>query len=158
GIMFGLLDRFGVPGAALAIVKDGRLVLAKGYGLANVQEDRSVQPDSLFCLASVSKAITAATILKLIDEKRLGIDEPAFARLSYLMPPRGPADPRVSKITVRMLLNPSGGWDRRASGDPSGFSRRIQRAFRIRRPVTADELIRYMLRRTLDFAPGTEEV
>ncbi len=66
-----------------------------------------------------------------------------------------PGDSRIRQITVRMLLNHSGGWDRKLSGDPSSFGRRVARELRIRRPVTPDDLIRYMLRRPLDFDSGT---
>src|SRR5262245_16976261 len=65
-IMHRLMDRFGVPGASLAIAKDGKLVLARGYGWADVEAEEPVLPRSLFELASVSKAITAVTVLKLV--------------------------------------------------------------------------------------------
>src|SRR6516164_106520 len=53
--MLKIMDRHGIPGAALAIAKDGKLVLAKGYGWANVAEGTPVQPDTEFGLASLSK-------------------------------------------------------------------------------------------------------
>src|SRR5262245_41499816 len=58
-----IMERHGVPGAALAVAKGGKLVLARGYGWANVKTGATVQPDTLFGLASLSKVITAAAVL-----------------------------------------------------------------------------------------------
>jgi len=57
-----------------------------------------------------------------------------------------------------MLLNHSGGWDRTVSGNPTGFSRRVERALGVRPPVEAPALIRFMLGEPLDFDPGTRQV
>jgi N-acyl-D-amino-acid deacylase len=158
GLMHRTMDRFGVPGAALAIARDGRLVLAKGYGWADVEAREPVLPRSLFALASVSKSITAVTVLKLVEEGKLGLDDRAFELLGHLRPPAGErADPRLRDITVRMLLNHSGGWDRGKSGDPSGWSRRVARKLHVRAPISAVQLTRFMLGQPLDFDPGTEE-
>src|SRR4030095_12203312 len=51
-----------IPGAAVAVVKDRRLVYARGYGWANREEKISVKPDSLFRIASLSKPITAVAV------------------------------------------------------------------------------------------------
>ena len=48
------MDKRDLPGGAIAVVKDGRLVFAKGYGLADIQNQEPVQPDSLFRIASLS--------------------------------------------------------------------------------------------------------
>ena len=61
--MVELLARRGMPGAALAIAKDDRLRFARGYGLANIEDDEPVQPASLFRIASVSKPLTAMAIV-----------------------------------------------------------------------------------------------
>src|SRR4051794_25037069 len=59
-----IIDRHGLAGAALAIAKEGRLVFAKGYGWANIAEAETMQPDTLFGLASLSKPFTAVAALK----------------------------------------------------------------------------------------------
>jgi N-acyl-D-amino-acid deacylase len=158
GVMRRIMDRFGVPGASLAIARGGKLVLARGYGWADVEAEEPVLPRSLFALASVSKAITAVTVLKLVEQGKLGLDDRAFTLLGHLRPPPGERrDPRIRDVTVRMLLNHSGGWDRTRSGDPSGFSARVARRLHVREPVSAAQLTRFMLGRPLDFDPGTEE-
>src|SRR5262245_42325947 len=61
-----MMARHGIPGAALALAKDGKLVFARGYGWANLAAQELVQPNTLFGVASLSKTITAATVLKLV--------------------------------------------------------------------------------------------
>jgi N-acyl-D-amino-acid deacylase len=146
-----------LPGAALAIAHDGRLVLARGYGFANLARGEPVRPESLFGLASVSKAITAVTILRLCDQIRLRLDDRVLDIIGPLRPPPGAReDPRLRTITIRQCLNHSGGWDRKKSGDPNSFTPRVARALGVRPPVTAVQLTRYMMGQPLDFAPGTE--
>ena len=76
-----LMHRYNLPGGALAIVKDGRLVFARGYGLADIQNQdapATVRPDSLFRIASLSKQVTAVAVLKLVEEGKLDLDERVF--------------------------------------------------------------------------------
>src|SRR5262249_46619972 len=74
-----------------------------------------VQPHTRFMLASVPKAITAVTVLKLVQEGRLALDATV---LPFLAAAESPVDPRWQMITVEMLLRHEGGWNRRTSGDP----------------------------------------
>ena len=64
------------PGAALLVVRDGRPVLRKGYGLADLEAHAPVTPDTRFRLASVSKQFTAAAILLLAQDGALALDDP----------------------------------------------------------------------------------
>src|SRR5262249_15312197 len=110
-------------------------------------------------LASVSKAITAVTVLKLVERGRLTLDDRVLSILDGLRPPeREQIDPRWRLITVRQCLNHSGGWDRQESGDPNGFGMRVARRLNVEPPVTARQLSRYMLGQPLDFDPGTRAV
>src|SRR5258708_1316348 len=70
-VMLGLMSKWQIPGGALAITRDGRLVFAHGYGYADTVAMQPVQPDSLFRIASISKPFTAAAILKLIEQGKL---------------------------------------------------------------------------------------
>src|SRR5438874_97697 len=83
-----IIDRHGLPGAALAIAKEGRLVFAKGYGWANLGGGEGVQPNTLFGLASLSKPITAVAILKLVEQGRLRLDDRVFD-IVQIKPPAG---------------------------------------------------------------------
>src|SRR6266852_8372904 len=57
-----------VPGGALAVVKDRRLIYARGYGWADRDKELPARPDSLFRIASISKPITAVAVLKLVQD------------------------------------------------------------------------------------------
>jgi CubicO group peptidase (beta-lactamase class C family) len=155
--MLQIMDRHGVPGAALAIARDGKLVLAKGYGWANVSSGVVVQPDTLFGLASISKPFTAVATLKLVEQGKLGLDDPVFDKLKHIRPPTGArVDPRLRTVTVRQCLNHSGGWDRMVAGDPINWEPQICRAFRVRPPLSAVQLISFIMSQPLNFNPGTD--
>jgi protein-L-isoaspartate(D-aspartate) O-methyltransferase len=156
--MVSLLARWGIPGAALAVAKDGRLVLARGYGLAYIEENEPVQPASLFRIASVSKPLTATAILRLVEQGRLDLDIPAFSLLDHLTPPPGAqVDPRIWSITIRQLLQHSGGWDHNLSFEPFWHPSvgDQARALGVTGPISAETVIRVMLAHPLDFDPGT---
>ena len=72
------------PGGALAVIKDRRLVYARGYGWADRDQKLEVTPESLFRIASVSKPITAVAILKLAEQKKLALDSHLFELLSLI--------------------------------------------------------------------------
>lgn len=150
-----LMKKWGIPGGAVAVVKDGRLVMARGYGYAD-GEKTAVAADALFRVASVSKPITAVAVLKLVEEGRLGLDASAFALLPNLAPPKGATvDPRLSQITVRHLLQHTGGWDRDAGFDPMFRPAEAAAAVGAPAPASAETVIRWMMGKPLDFAPGT---
>jgi CubicO group peptidase (beta-lactamase class C family) len=156
-MMLETITRYKVPGAALALAKDGRLVLAKGYGWADVEVREPVRPVMLFGVASVSKAITAVTVLKMVEQGKFKLDDPILKLLGPLPPPPGTKeDPRWRHITVRMLLNHSGGWDAEKTGDPTGWSDRVAKELHVPEPITRKQLIRYMLGQPLDFDPVAE--
>ncbi len=148
----------GVPGAALAIAVGGRLVVARGYGFAQVQARVPMRPETNIALASVSKVFTAQAILKLVEQGRLKLDDRAFSWFRDMRPPEGMREvPRLEEITIRMCLQHTGGWNRKTSGDPSGWTARIQRALHIERAPTPFEMIRYMKGVPLDFNPGSQQ-
>lgn len=151
------MQRFSLPGAGFAVVYQGRLVAARGYGFADLEQQVPVEPGTRFLLASVSKSITAATILKLIENGKLRFADRAFQILDHIAP-LDPArvDPRTAQITVLDLLYHAGGWDRDTSGDPLAYGERVARALDVRGPVGPRELVRYMLSQPLDFTPGTK--
>lgn len=154
--MTQLMLKWQIPGAALAVVKDGRLVLAHGYGLADVDTGEPVQPDSLFRIASLSKQFTSAGVLSLVEQGELDLDTPAFSLLPDLTPAPGASeDPRLSQITVRELLQHTGGWDRDQSFDPMFRPIIAAKAVDAPAPASCQTVIRYMLGQPLDFDPGT---
>lgn len=158
-IVPAVLANHGFPGASIAVAKDGKLKAARGYGFAIVQGEQPMRPTSLLALASVSKVMTAQTILKLAGDGRLSLNDSAYGFFPELRVVEGMhEDPRLPDITVQMLLHHSGGWDRRKSGDPDGWGPRISRAMHLDHPPTLMQLVRYMKGVPLDFTPGTDTV
>ncbi len=94
------MRRHKLPGLALALVEGDRVIFMKGYGKAD-QTGRLVTPQTPFLLASVSKPLTAAAIMQLVDAGRIRLDAPVQA----YMPEFRVADPVASaQITIRHLL------------------------------------------------------
>jgi CubicO group peptidase (beta-lactamase class C family) len=90
-----------VPGFAVAIVKDDKVVFAKGYGLRELNKPATVDADTLFAIASNSKAFTAAALAILVDEGKLKWDDPVTKYLPWFQL----YDPWVTReMTVRDLL------------------------------------------------------
>ncbi|HSB15858.1 MAG TPA: serine hydrolase [Bryobacteraceae bacterium] len=158
------LNRWNIRGASLAVAKDGRLVFARGYGLADVEAREPVEPESLFRIASVSKTLTAAGILKLVDEGKLDLEAKAFRLLDHLTPPPNThPDPRLFEITVRQLLHHTGGFVKDKNGvansnDPMRppMTDMASDALGVPRPASPETIIRFMMGRPLDFDPGTD--
>jgi len=138
--ILSLLRRYDIEGGAFAVSRNGKLVLSRGYGYADVSSKQPVQPGSLFRIASVSKPITAVAVMKLVEDGKLRLEDHAFDLLDL----GSGADPQIRQITIRHLLTHSAGWDRGMSFDPMfhfGMA-------------GAEDIIRQMLKRSLHFAPG----
>lgn len=140
-----------VPGASVAIVKDRKLIYARGYGFADREKNLPAQADSLFRIASISKPFTAVGILKLVEDGKLKLDDQA---LDILQLAEKPSDTRWNDITVRHLLHHTGGWDRDISFDPMFRPGTIATTLQVEAPAKAMDVIRYMLTKKLDAAPG----
>ena len=154
-MMTGLLREYKIAGGALAVVRKGRLVLARGYGWADVEQQQKVQPESLFRIASISKPITSVTVLRLVEQGKLRLDARAFDLLPHIKPPAGAkVDPRIRRITLRQLLHHTGGWDRGKSYDAMFIPIKAAKALGAPAPADHRTVIRYMLGQPLDFDPG----
>ena len=92
---------FEVPGMAIAVVTDGKVVLLKGYGLRELGKPAAVDENTLFGIGSNTKAFTAAALATLVDEGRISWDDPVYERLKGFEM----YDPYVSKeMRIRDLL------------------------------------------------------
>jgi N-acyl-D-amino-acid deacylase len=150
------MTKWDIPGGALAIMRDGQLMLARGYGFADVAREERVRPESLFRIASISKPITAVAILNLVEEGRLSLDARALGLLDDLRPAdRSDVDPRADRITVRQLLEHSGGWDASGGFDPMFATRDIAEMMGVSAPADCATAIRFMRGQPLDFDPGS---
>jgi CubicO group peptidase (beta-lactamase class C family) len=90
------------PGAAIGIVKDGQLVWSRGLGVANVETEQPVTPETLFRLGSTTKMFTAAALVMLAEEGKLKLDEPVGKCITGL-------DPAIAALTPHQLLTHTAG-------------------------------------------------
>jgi uncharacterized protein (TIGR03437 family) len=151
----------GLPGGAVALTYNNRLVFAKSYGYVDVDNALFAEPDSRFRVASVSKAITAMGILKLVHDGQLSMAARPFPFSGTgtviggpyniaLSPPSGP--------TVDEMLHHAGGWDRDIGPDLMGYDTLHTVEGLIPNssaPPDCTNLLRYVESQPLQFTPGT---
>src|SRR5271167_733004 len=95
------MKAFDVPGIAIAIVKDGKVVLAKGYGVRKLGDSTPVDENTLFGIGSNTKAFTSAALASLVDAGKISWDDKVYERLKGFQM----YDPYVShEMTIRDLL------------------------------------------------------
>jgi N-acyl-D-amino-acid deacylase len=151
-----LITEWHIPGAAVGVMKDGRLVYARGFGYSDVEAQKEATPDALFRIASVSKPVTKAAILKLVEQGKFSLETPAFSLVPDITQLHGATvDPRLATITVSHLLEHTGGWDRAMSGDPMFLPTQIASATGTPAPAGAEAIVRFMMGKPLDFTPGS---
>lgn len=73
-----------IPGMALAVVKDGRMVFAKGFGVADLETKTPVKPETIFAIGSTTKAFTSTLVAMMVDEGKMSWDEPLSEHLPGL--------------------------------------------------------------------------
>lgn len=145
-----------LPGVAVAVVRNGELVIAKAYGSADIAGEEPLTPAHLFRVASVSKPITGIATLKAAEEGLLDLQAPAFEILAAYRPSPGEADPRLGQITVWHLLHHTPGWD--LWGHPRGplfRSKEIADEETVPSPPGPAALVRWVARQPLAFDPGS---
>ena len=133
-----------LPGFAFGVVLDGELVYAKGFGVADLDDKRPVDVDTVFRIGSITKTFTSLAILKLRDAGKLSLDDPVVRTLPELAALRYPTRDSAP-ITIRQLLT-------HTSGLPQfGNHRHVRHD----REVTERELFNDLPHLSLLWAPGT---
>jgi CubicO group peptidase (beta-lactamase class C family) len=132
------------PGCSLAVTREGRVIYARGYGMADLDHDIVITPSTVFHVASVSKQFTAAAIALLEQDGKLSLDDDVRKHVPEL-PDLGP------RITIRQLLHHTSGL--RDQWDLLGLA-----GWRYSRDLITDEdVLRVMAnQKALNFAPGSE--
>jgi CubicO group peptidase (beta-lactamase class C family) len=128
-----------IPGGLVAVVSRGRMVHLETYGMANVELAVAVTDSTVFEIGSISKQFVAAAVMLLVQEDRIGLDDPIDQYLPYL-----PSE--WLGVTVRQLLT-------HTSGIPDYEEIRTYDVYRFR--LTPEEVIQIAHSRPMDFAPGT---
>lgn len=159
-LLIKFVTEYHVPGASLAVAREGRLVYARGCGYADVEQKLPVQPRFQFRIASLTKPLTSVAILQLVEQEKLNLDACILDFLPELVPltaAERDAHP-WRKITVQQCLQHLGGWDGGKSFDPMFRGPRIARTLNIPSPPLASDVIRFMAKQPLDFQPGERYV
>jgi CubicO group peptidase (beta-lactamase class C family) len=131
------MQRQHIPGLALLVSRGGKIVRAEGFGLANVELQVPVKPETVFQSGSVGKQFTATAVMMLVEEGKVGLDDPLT---KYF--PDAPAT--WKEVTVRELLSHTGGF-----GDyPDKFD--------FRKDWTEAELLKLVEGIPLAYPPGTK--
>ena len=143
------------PGAAVLVIKDGKVLLKKGYGLASLETRKPIDPDTVFLLGSITKPFTAMAIMILAEQKKLRYED----SLSKFLPE---FSPYAQKVTIRHLLQHTAGfpeyddlfvksgkmdsdWPRSVKSKPSSFE-----------PTSKDALQILAQVKELQFTPGDQ--
>ena len=141
--IFASLPKDG-PGCALGVFSGGEAVLLRGYGLANLEHQVPVGPDTVFNIGSVSKQFTAMSAILLAEQGRLSLDDD-IRRYLPEMPDYG------TPITIRQLIN-------HTSGVKNYFDVLFLKGLSHKDPVTSQEVYTLLTQlKSLDFTPGSEE-
>jgi CubicO group peptidase (beta-lactamase class C family) len=125
-----------IPGIALLVIRDGKTIKQQGYGLANVELQVPVKPETIFQSGSMGKQFTATAIMMLVEEGKVSLDDP----LTKYFPE---APPAWKNVKIRHLLSHTGGF----TDYPDKFD--------FRRDYTEDELLRIVEAQALSFPPGS---
>jgi len=130
------MQRQHIPGLSLLVIKDGKTIRAEGFGLANVELHVPVKPESIFQSGSVGKQFTATAVMMLVEEGKIGLDDPLT---KYF--PEAPST--WKEITVRELLSHTAGL-----GD-------YPKDFDMRKDWTEDEELKLIESIPLAYPPGS---
>src|SRR6202140_5707401 len=126
-----------VPGLALLVSRGGQVIRAQGYGMANVELQVPVKPETIFQSGSVGKQFTATAVMMLVEEGKIGLDDPLTKYFSD-------APASWKEVTVRELLSHTAGF-----GD-------YPKDFNFRKDWTEDELLKLVESIPLAYPPGTK--
>ena len=169
------LSTYNIPGATFALSKDGKLIYLRAFGNANTAGTEMTQPYHKFRIASLSKPITSIAIMKLVEDGLLNLNDLVFGTSGILgtdldISSVVIADSRIYNIKVQHLLEHSAGWNRdlncfprptspypyQTGGcDPISAPLYVSNITGTPNPVSKTALMRFLLEKGLDFAPGT---
>lgn len=143
--IFARWSKPGSPGAAVAVMQHGKLIIEKGYGLANLEYDIPVTPETVYHVASVSKQFTAMALVLLEADGKLSLEDDVHKYLPEL-PDYG------HRVTLRQLLQHTSGI--RDQWQTLGIA-----GWRLDDVITQKQILRLLFRqKELNFAPGTRHL
>lgn len=159
--MVTFMDQKGIEAGLLGVMKDGVVVLVRGYGWMDSESSEGLPETAMMRIASVTKPLTAAAIRNLADAGLLSLGDYVFdlgqteGGLLDLSPFLSLGDLRLATITVQHLLDHEGGWDRDLVGDLTYMENQIAEEMRVANPPGRENTARWILHQPLQHDPGT---
>lgn len=141
-------------GAGTLTISRGQVLYSRAFGWRDSARTQTLAPNAMMRLASNSKPVASAAIWRLVSEGTLGLDTKAFPFLG-LTPAGSIVDSRINDITVKQLLDHTGGWNRSLAGDFMFKSRDISTALGITVPPSKTQIAQWAMTQPLQHAPGT---
>ena len=145
GYVRGEMQKQRIPGLALGVYRDGKIVKAEGYGIADLEWDVPVKADTIFQSGSVGKQFAATAVMMLVEEGKIGLDDPVQKYFTD-------APDTWKDIKIRNLLSHTSGLSEYENGPrtkPDG-------PFYLRLDMTEDELYKRIAAMPMDFKPGED--
>jgi CubicO group peptidase (beta-lactamase class C family) len=146
-----------IRGASVGLMYKGRLVFAKGIGIANDETNEEAQAFNTFRIASVSKWVTALGIMKLVEQGRLSLDDQVFGEKGILSAKSYAAvikDPKYDQIKVSHLLYHTSGWNTASTGDPMFKTTELATRVGHKGIISQEDVFAFSLSNRLHYAPG----
>ena len=131
------MPRQHIPGLALLVMRDGKIIRAQGFGVSNLEHNVPVKPETVFQSGSMGKQFTAAAVMMLVEEGKIRLDDPIAKYLND-------APATWNSVSVRQLLSHTAGF----TDYPESFN--------FRADYTEDQLLKIIYGIPLAFPPGTK--
>jgi len=146
-----VMEAFDIAAMTIALVDaETGFTWTEGFGLADTNNNRSANADTLFQIGSISKPITAIAVMQLVEQELIDLDEPLVTYIpEFSIRPSSRHAGRSDDITVRMLLN-------NTSGVPSNWMRGFYTVGNEHYHGSMNNLLDWLATRELSFVPGTE--
>ncbi|MEE3329405.1 MAG: serine hydrolase domain-containing protein [Myxococcota bacterium] len=158
--MTEFMESRGIEAGLLGVMKDGMVVLERGYGWNDAANTQELSFASMMRIASVTKPITAASIRKLVAEGEFSLDDHIFdlgqpgGGLLDITPFLSLGDPRLADVTVQNCLDHKGGWDTSLVGDLTYKEIQIASEMRVGNPPGRANTASWILGEPLQHDPG----
>lgn len=150
------MGKWSIKGLSLAVTRNDSLLYAKGYGWADLESGEKMTPKNIMRIASASKLVTAIAIMRLVESRKLKLNDKVFGPDGILNDTcftNSVNDPRIFDITVDHLMMHKGGFGLGA-GDPMFNTKDIIATRHLDTVPTNEELTRIVLGRKIAFTPG----
>lgn len=128
-------------GCSIAVVKDGETILAKGYGMADLENDVPATAETVYRIGSITKQFTATAIMQLVEQRKLSLDD----ELTKFLPDFSTQD---HQVTVHHLLNHTSGI--------KSYTSLLKFLVRMRDDLTHSQMLTLIEEQPFDFAPGDD--